>query len=54
MRAAPFVLSYLGEVQLFSNERSDAYFAGQGIHIPTMESYLPALLNYYRTQKGRA
>lgn len=53
LRALPPVLEYLAEDQAFSNAESAGMFKAAGLPVPTVESYLDTVLNFYLDASGR-
>ena len=54
LRGLPAVLAYLSESQGFSNTETAQAFAGAGLPVPLVESYLDPVLGFYLAARGAA
>ena len=53
LRALPYLLDYLDDVQHFDNTRTRAILEPQGLCVPPVETYLDRIIAYYLARTGR-
>jgi thioester reductase-like protein len=49
----PYFLDYLDEAQLFANHDTADFFAQDGLAVPPVERFLPAILDYWYARRRR-